>query len=87
MAVLQLHGLGAGPLWPLSLCETPPLAGTSVAVLGYPLFSPASGLRPSATAGCIAQARIGFMADPQGHIHDFPTFTQSFLPEKVCTNR
>ena len=57
MAVLRVMDL-AEPLWPLTLAAGTPVRGAVVAVLGHALFSPVAGLQPTATAGCIAQARM-----------------------------
>ena len=57
MAVLRVLDL-AEPLWPLTLAAGCPARGAVVAVLGHALFSPVAGLQPTATAGCIAQARM-----------------------------
>lgn len=60
LAVLQLEDSGAlAAAQPLRLSAGPDLApGQPVAVLGFPLFAPRSGLGPCASAGVVTKVRM-----------------------------
>jgi len=78
VAVLRVTDL-AEPLWPLTLAAGLPVRGAVVAVLGHALFSPVAGLQPTATAGCIAQAR-GTRQGRASHGQQLPSSTRPGCP-------